>query len=249
MNKDNSKERSFGERVNTWVQTAGIVMAACWGIYTFYITQYKAPKSAPINITLNLQLRKIGVGGPKNDLVAVEMKVSATNPSSRQIQLLPDAWIASAESVVPIADIGTNFDDAIIARLKTDDLSGLQRHGNTESISVIAVGHMFSDSTLKPSETITGTRIIYLPKDQYSELDVNLVMPSGENTDGVQLEWTYDKNNNSLIPNIYHLDKNGVRTTPYEKDKNGNFTLDVQREFKRREFSMSSSHLAISLWQ
>src|SRR5438093_325085 len=117
MAEDNSKNRSFGESLNTWVQAIGIIIAACWGVYTFGYKEIMVPKSAPVNITLNLQLKKIGGAPAKGDLVAVEMRASATNPSSRDIHLLPNAWIAYGIGITAIPGDESGVTKAAEARL------------------------------------------------------------------------------------------------------------------------------------
>ncbi len=87
-------KRTFGETLNTWVQTVGILIAAAWGVWTFYFKEVDAPKSAPVNISMNLQLKTLGVVRDKEEFVVVEMKVTATNASPRKIYLLRSAWIA-----------------------------------------------------------------------------------------------------------------------------------------------------------
>ena len=94
-----SSERTIGQEVNTWVQTFGILVAAAWGVYTFIYKEIVLPKSAPVNISVNLELKTIGPSNPqeteaKKQLIAVEMKVSATNPSPREVYLLPSIWFA-----------------------------------------------------------------------------------------------------------------------------------------------------------
>src|SRR5437763_12580581 len=94
MSERRPNPRSFEERLNTWVQILGILIAAGWGIWTFIYKEIKVPKSAPVNISLNLQLKKVETNPSRQGLTAVEMKISATNPSSREIYLLPNAWVA-----------------------------------------------------------------------------------------------------------------------------------------------------------
>jgi hypothetical protein len=107
----------------SWGPTIGIVVSSLVGIGGLVFGFYKdviAPKSAPINISVNLQLKKIGPG--KSDasdiakrFIAIEMRVSATNPSTRQVFLLPSAWIAH----------GLNIGGS------PNDVSGDERSGRT----------------------------------------------------------------------------------------------------------------------
>jgi hypothetical protein len=100
-NAAKSRESSFGRELNAWVQTIAIIVAASWGIYTFVYKEITLPKSAPVNVSMDLQLKKIGTSVDKREqevpFVAVEMKVRATNPTSRSIYLLPSTWGGSWE--------------------------------------------------------------------------------------------------------------------------------------------------------
>src|SRR5713226_5577170 len=94
--------RSLGQEINSWVQTIGIVIAATWGAWTFVYKEIVVPKSAPVNVTVDLELKKIGANQPgatKAKLIPVELRVSAKNPSSREIYLLPSVWMASGVKV------------------------------------------------------------------------------------------------------------------------------------------------------
>ena len=75
----NSGGRSIGQEVNAWVQTVGILIAAAWGVYTFVYKEMIEPKSAPINISVDLELKKVGAAdvtkrGTKKRLIPVELR-------------------------------------------------------------------------------------------------------------------------------------------------------------------------------
>jgi hypothetical protein len=79
MPQKHSKERTIGETINTWMQIAGILLAGAWGVYTFFEKEVFIPKSAPVNISINLQLKKVGTGSASQaSLAAVEMNVMRT---------------------------------------------------------------------------------------------------------------------------------------------------------------------------
>lgn len=101
-----TEERTLGQTLNTWVQTIGIVCAGAWALlYTFGYKDIFVPKSAPVNISLNLSLKKVGPKASSTDsLTAVEMKIAATNPSSRPVYLLRSAWVAIGCTIRPRLD-------------------------------------------------------------------------------------------------------------------------------------------------
>jgi hypothetical protein len=93
-NRHRKSELSFSKELNTWVQTVGILIAAVWGVYTFIFKEIWIPESAPVNVTVDLQLNKLGVSNSTDksgskQLMAVQMKLSAAN-SNR----LPNALVS-----------------------------------------------------------------------------------------------------------------------------------------------------------
>lgn len=39
-------DKTFGEKLNVWVQTIGILLAGIWALYTFVYKEYIEPKKA-----------------------------------------------------------------------------------------------------------------------------------------------------------------------------------------------------------
>ena len=69
------------------------------GVYSFIYKEIIVPKSAPINISLNLSLQKSGTSDDrgakfKKPIDAILLKIGAKNPSSRSVCLLPSYFIA-----------------------------------------------------------------------------------------------------------------------------------------------------------
>jgi hypothetical protein len=208
-----AKERTFGETLNTWMQIIGILIAAVWGVYTFLEKEVWIPKSAPVNISMNLQLKKVGSGSSdKAALTAVELNVSAMNPSTREVHLLPSAWIARGVSMKPIKkddrDVDTEAADALQS---STEIYTVQRHAVQEQCPIVATGLLFMDSLLRPNEKVTRTIIFYVPTDAYDLLDVNATMPSGEDVSQIGLEWTVNEDND-LGATFYRVDKKGNHT-------------------------------------
>ena len=54
-----SSDKSLAEKINTWMPIVGVVIAAIWGVYTFAFKEMIKPNSAPVNITMNLQFKKL----------------------------------------------------------------------------------------------------------------------------------------------------------------------------------------------
>ena len=236
-------EQTLGQAINTWVQTIGILIAAAWGFYTFVYKEVWLPKSAPVNISVNLQLKKIGPGNPqgtdqKKKLIAVEMRVSATNPSTRQVYLLPSAWIALG--LVDNASNGTLSDTAAARALSAGLGQYVQKHAVAAETPIVAVGSLFKDTTLKPNETTTHTVIIYVPDGTYDRIEVAAMMPTMSKQDRLALEWKLDKT--GITPFMYRVGANNERTK-METDSDGNY-FDPENSLQ-----MARSVSQVSLWQ
>ena len=214
-----SKERTLGETLNTWMQIIGIVIAAIWGVYTFFEKEVFIPKSAPVNISVDLQLKKVATGsGNQAGLTAVEMNIAAINPSTREIHLLPSAWIAYGAHMRPVEqDEGDIVAEAADALTDPSSLYIVQRHAVPEQTQIVATGLLFVNDVLKPSEKVTRTTIFYVRKDAYDLLEVIAIMPSGENVSQIALEWAMNKDE-ELEPTFYRLDKKGNRSRIQKSD-------------------------------
>jgi hypothetical protein len=240
-----SSKRTFGETVNTWMQTLGIIGAGLWGVYIFSHTEYTV-KSAPVNISINLQLKKIG---PKNTvaekqgLVAVEMQIQAANPSSRDVFLLQSAWIAFG------CNVGTYSEDVpftvrATASLNANDEKFTERFAELLPCTNFADGHIFKDYVLRPQESTHRTIIFYIPSDKYDEIMVHVRMPTTDRPKGVALEWKEVDDTNDLNYILFHVAENGQRNE-FRKDKGHYLEQDVD-EFG---IQLASSWAQVSLWQ
>lgn len=235
-----SIKRSVSQEINTWVQTTGIIVAAIWGIYTFGYKEILVPQSAPVNISMNLQLQKVAISNKKeNKLIAVEMKVSATNPSSRVVKLLPSVWFAYGKEVVPVSE-NTSFSKKLFTTLNTRNEGFIQKHAESKFASVVAAGNLFQDDFLQPKETRARTIIFHIPKNKYDVLEVQAIMPSAENTKPIYLQWTFNDEVNAPIYNIYRVDEKGVKTLVEPGKINDFLKNEVQ-------MSISSSNSRLSL--
>lgn len=208
--------------IKIWGPPAGVIIAALWAVYNFYFKEIWVPQSAPVNITVDLQLKKLGASATKgkNDekrLLAVELKVTASNPSSREIVLLPSAWVAYGYKVVPI-NKRPNFNDQANAYLSYSQIRRdkfLVRHAFVPPSSVVAVGSLFSDEYLRPHETVTRTLIFHVPPTEYDMLDTIVSIPSATRRSEATLEWMLEEDH--LV--AYRIDADGKRERiEYDED-------------------------------
>ena len=66
------------------------------GPITFYFEKIWSPSLAPINLTTEVTVKEAGFGasGDKNQFEAIELAITANNPSTRNVYLLPNYWRA-----------------------------------------------------------------------------------------------------------------------------------------------------------
>jgi hypothetical protein len=240
-----SSERTFGEILNTWVQTIGILAAGLWAAYTFVYKEIKVPSSAPVNVSVSLQLKKIGPKGitsEKQPIVAVEMQAGASNPSVRTVYPLNSAWIARG------CNIETGANEASFAKEAEVSLnSSPQDYADISvthiSCSNVAAGHLFGDTTLKPGESTHRINIFYVPTNKYDEIDVDVRVITTDHPDAVALLWKLQPG--GLRPTLYRVGKDGKRTE-FEKDQTGEY---LARELERVGVQEAHSAASLSLWQ
>ncbi len=237
----NSQERTFGQNLNTWVQTIGIILAGFWAAYTFGYKEFWLPKSVPINISLTLQLKKIQTGSGIHPLIPIEMRISATNPSSRTTYLMPSAWIAwGVKMNSPHHGSSVSFDKlAVASLLNSRTVEHVERHSLPGSFSVVAVGGLFADVVLRPGETLARTVIFHVPPDKYDLIEVSASMPSAAVEGSVELEWTFDKDS-GVKPNVYRVTRSGRQPLP--TDKTGWYSME------KIGFQFANSKSVLSLW-
>ena len=228
-----------GKTINTWVQTIAILGAAIWALTTFVFKEILVPKAAPINISLNLQLKKIGTKPTlSSELVAIEMRASATNPSTRTVYLFPTYWMARGYRIVPMDRGEKAIKQDFIQALKSR--TEVYRYAGADSYSVLAGGMLFEDNYLKPGETIGRTLIFYAPPQKYDLVDVETYIATAEDMRGIELEWGLGTDLEPE-PKVYRVVGDKRELIPPDKDGGYSDT--------KREFQSSHSRAQLSLWQ
>jgi hypothetical protein len=236
-----SSQKSVGERLQIWAQVVGIIAATLWGIYTFFYKEIWVPKSVPVNITMELQLRKTGDDPLKknrdaNAMIPLEMKISAKNPSSRAVYLLPNVWIAYAHKMSPVTKPFPQPNSIIVTAKEREQR--LDWIAKAERTVILSTGGLFPDNILKPNEVATRSLIIYVPPNKYETVEVRAILPSVATQNTIDLEWELNEKY-SPRPKMYRLGRNGERT---EIQPNKDY-LDPKLELQQAE---SSVEIALS---
>lgn len=240
--QESGSTRSFEERLNIWVQILAIVIGSGWGVYVFIYKEHIAPRSIPINLTLDVQLKKVGFG-TNGAFMAVEVRASASNPGTRRVYLLPDIWQAIGVSISPTNYTQAAYESEVARVLKVSGSNlwtDAKRHVHESEGDVIAVGRMFDYDMLEPGETVRGSRIVYVPYGKYDELDVSFSVPTSSK-DGIALEWGWkaDEPEAKLFQMTKH--RRAIERRPLDDKTNDEL-------FEMFGYQMAECLSQISLW-
>jgi hypothetical protein len=214
------------EEIRGWVQTSAIIIAGAWAAWTFIFKEIYEPKSAPINITMELHLERIHLkeidDSNSGSIFPIEIKIAATNPSTRPIYLLSSAWWARGLNVERHKTDKTEFEESVVRALNYPSGEYAERYTNMTDESLVAAGSLFSNRdpksggtiSLKPNEKITRTLIIYLPP-RFDKLEVIIKIPAAGRDPEGKLELLWDR---SQQYTLYRIDQNGKRTSVLDKN-------------------------------
>lgn len=215
---------------------------ALWGIATFYYKDVLQPSTAPVNISLNLELKKVSPtnppnGSPGSKLIAVEMQLGATNPSSREVYLLPNAWIAYGYRTTEPGD-APSFAQRLNDGFASQRIRPQERFGLTTNGDAVAGGVLLSDTQLKPGEKVMRKLVFHVPRNRYDVVEVWTAIPTTSQEGKLRITWRLV--GNELLPDVRYNDK---ERRPLPRDAQGNF-IDAELELQQ-----SSTRVALSLWE
>lgn len=233
------QDRSLGERINTWVQIIAIVIAGIWALWNFIFKEILLPKSAPINISLSLELNKKPIMKDKQrkQLSVVEFNAIAKNPSSREVILFPSAFILTGYKMngQDKKDFLKTCDEVF---KKDYSVECARRHAQIKFVSVIAIGGLYHDKVLKPNEQIERSIVFYVPIKEYDVIQAVVNVPTAREKRDITLKWNFDKEKEGLRNTLYRMNSSGKSE---QIDKNNPLLKEI-------EFQFASSAKMITLW-
>ncbi|RJR42077.1 MAG: hypothetical protein C4567_07800 [Deltaproteobacteria bacterium] len=246
-----AQEKSFGEKFNTWAQTIGIIIGSIivflWGVTTFVYEKIWLPKSAPVNITLDMAIQNKGTGvclGSSNEAQfdAIEMKFSAQNPSKKIIYLLPNKFIVYGYNVTAKnSDFSPEFPDKRGIKYLLES-----KYYTLNNRSIVVIGDLIHDFFLKPGEQSRRSIVFFIPKGKYDTLEVIARIPTtSKETKDYQLKWKYNKNIDDIEYSMWHLLPNGNKEELKKKPKPEGGFEGYPNEFDWQYFENCSMH---SMW-
>lgn len=245
----NDVGRTRAERVRTWVQTIGtiiqsigIIIAAIWAYYTFVYKEFTAPMSAPVNVSIDLTLRKTGLNDTDNkNLSAIEVAVSAHNPSSRTVNLLPSVYsIYGLKVGVRHASESDLSEEAssTASKLNQESLADIGRHWNEQEVALVAMGNLYLNKVLRPNEKIKRTLVIYVPTNMYDKVEGTVYIPIVRDPTRVEAEYIFDEENSVVLLALDSIDAEG-KPEPVSVDEYAGYLGGVGFEYARASTEMS----------
>ena len=145
-----------------------VVLAALWGGYTFLWKEILVPSWAPATLVIEVKPREAGFetkpGAGGTNPLRLRLRVTATNPSSRTLYLLPSVWWATAMQRTETGP-GRSFETEANAVLRAPSVLQAERGQELVNTGVVATGRLFIDDQILPGETVSRDLSIPLPKN------------------------------------------------------------------------------------
>lgn len=228
-----------------WLQAVVIVVGLGVGIWQFQVKEIWNPASAPINITTEVSVKEAGFKGAGNDkgqqqFEAIELSVTAKNPSSRDVYLLKNCWFAAGATVIG-REQNESWTDNVTRQIEADSVITEGAYYTLEKASLVEAGEVFTDKILHPNESISASFVFYMPQDVFDMLYVHVELPTSAVMDAVEFEWNV-KPQSGCASHAYRKRK-GTRAEEI-KDFLAAFsdrTLQLQSAAATRELSLWQS--------
>src|SRR5262249_47629096 len=151
------------------------------------------PAQAPVNLTTELHIKQAGVrsagsGTPEEQkFTAVELTITANNPSTRIVLPLQNYWVVRGYKVTTHSQSG----QWLIKANANVGNGGMKSPGGAYfemgNADLVAGGRIMADVALKPQETVSRTFTFYLPSGVYDMLEVEAALPSTAKKDCMEL--------------------------------------------------------------
>jgi hypothetical protein len=203
-------EPTHSASARLWLQAVAIpLVLAVGGFWQFYLKERVWPAAA-INLTTDVTIKEAGLkaaaasSSGSDKLEAIELVITARNPSSSTVYLLANYWVAwgtrissrqqvseTSDDVAALVSQGTGISAAQELSEKSDDwLEGVadlvsKRHGlvvgkhyTGVDSTLVALGPAFNDNYLRPNEKVSATYVFYVPEGVYDLIEVGVSLPT-----------------------------------------------------------------------
>lgn len=232
-------------RLRDWVQTLLVGAGIGAGIWQFVFKEIWAPAAAPINVTTEVAVKRVGLRDMSTrrdgaQLEAIEVAITAKNPSSRDVWLLPTCWFASGVTVAA-AQANENWEKRVSTQINDRGRASEGLSYKWSSLLTVAAGDVFpEDQLIHPSESITTSFVFYVPQGVYDVLYIHIQLPTTPVADSADVVWTVTPDRGCDMR--AYRKKDGAR---------GEEIKDFPAAFRDAslQFQIAGSTRELSLWQ
>ncbi len=236
----------LSSEIRDWVQALVIVVGLGVGIWQFQVKEIWNPASAPINITTEVSVKEAGFKGAGSDksqqqFEAIELSVTAKNPSSRDVFLLKNCWYAQGLTTILNNRERENWIDHISKQIEENAPVNEGAFYALDKVPMVESGEIFrEDHVLHPNEAISASVVFYLPQELFDALYVHVSLPTIAVEDSAEVDWLVTRDRPCSM-RLFRK-RNGARA---EEIKDG------RAAYKDRhiEFQTADSTRELSLWQ
>jgi len=173
MNIVGQEKRTFGEILNTWVQTIALVLAGIWTLYEFVYKDIYLPSKAPSHIDLKLKLSAIDASKsvtPSIKKRAIRADIALLNTGSHKVFMLPSMFIIWGVTVSKRPTHSVNVRDTALKQVNTKLDSYSSAFFSEQDREVVAAGPIFSEWEFAPKEKADMNVMFYIPEGKYDYL-------------------------------------------------------------------------------
>ncbi len=186
--------KSFWELAPPWIQALIFFFVASFGAWQFWLKEVVWPAAAPLNLTTELGVKAAGFQASpgsdnKQQFEAIELVVTARNPSTRNLYLLSNVWVARGIAIDASLK-GELWQTAATERIAKYRFAVAGEHYKMREMKLVAGGYVFDDYVLRPNELVTHSFVFYIPHGVYDYVEVAVALPTTPNENVAEATWT-----------------------------------------------------------
>ena len=251
------ESRSIWESIRLWLTAVGIpVVLAVAGFWQFYLKEVWWPAAA-INLTTEVAIKEVGLNArpetEAKDLEAIELVITARNPSSSAVYLCSNFWLAIGETIGGSKqEKDENWIEDMTKAINSDAWSRYGKHYVPKEGVLVAGGQAFMDLGLRPNEKTSITHIFYIQKGRYDHLEVMVLVPTTSRVNpvsgvlpAVKINWEFLANGSFKFASMARVMPDGTQEQ-IPLDARG---FPSERDRKYYGLQAAISKAGLSLWQ
>ena len=168
--------------LHEWIRSAGILIAAGWGVYTFVWKDILVPSWQPAHLGLEASLTPVPDRPPSSAGLEMSLQIKASNASSRRVYPLSSIWSLREINRAPRAGAsGTSGETLFFSQadevLQGEALSHAERGVSSTPGRLLALGRLMDDDFLDPGESVQRSMLVRIPPGAAAaELQVTLLL-------------------------------------------------------------------------